>query len=193
MSETDSRSIETRLARLNGHRAGAVYLTGLSGSGKSTIAGAAQGALLDLSVRAVILDGDAMRKGLCAGLGFSREDRRENLRRITEAARLVVAGGNIALVAAIAPYREDRNSARKAFAADRFLEVFVDAPLSLCRQRDTKGLYALATDGLMTDMTGLQSPYEAPPSPDLRIDTTDAAVERSTDALIAAIRNAGWL
>ena len=148
-----------------------VWFTGLSGSGKSTIADAVAAALHDAGRPAYLLDGDNVRHGLNADLGFSAADRAENVRRIGEVARLMADAGLVVLVPVISPYRADRDRVRAAHAAAglRFVEVFVDTPLALCEQRDPKGLYAKARAGELTGMTGVDDPYEAPESPELHL------------------------
>jgi bifunctional enzyme CysN/CysC len=146
-----------------------LWLTGLSGSGKSTIADAVATRLFDLGRPAYVLDGDNVRHGLNADLGFSPADRSENVRRIGEVAALLADAGLIVLVPVISPYRADRDRARAAHATAglRFVEVYVDTPLAVCEQRDPKGLYARARAGELRGMTGIDAPYEAPLSPDL--------------------------
>jgi adenylyl-sulfate kinase len=146
-----------------------VWLTGLSGSGKSTIAYETEGLLIESGRAAYVLDGDNVRHGLNADLGFSREDRRENVRRIGEVARLMADAGLVVLVPLISPYEEDRALVRKAHAAAGldFLLVYVDTPLEVCEERDPKGLYAKARAGEITGMTGIDDPYEVPSQADL--------------------------
>jgi adenylyl-sulfate kinase len=154
-----------------------VWLTGLSGAGKTTIARALE-AELRLQGRAVcVLDGDCLRRGLCADLGFSPADRQENIRRVGEVARLFADAGLICIVALISPYRRDRDRARAAAPAGRFVEVYINAPLAVCEQRDPKGLYARARAGELKDFTGVDAPYEAPSNPEveLRTDQCDVA------------------
>jgi adenylyl-sulfate kinase len=146
-----------------------LWFTGLSGSGKSTIANAVAERLLELGRPAYVLDGDNLRHGLNADLGFSAADRAENVRRVGEVARLMADAGLVVLVPVISPYRADRDRVREAHEAAglRFVEVFVDTPLELCEQRDPKGLYAKARAGEVTGMTGIDDPYEPPPTPEL--------------------------
>ena len=160
-----------------------VWFTGLSGSGKSTLADAVAVALLDAGRPAYVLDGDNIRHGLNAGLGFSAADRGENVRRVGEVAKLMADAGLVSLVPVISPYRAGRDLVRAAHetAGLRFVEVFVDTPLDLCEQRDPKGLYAKARAGELTGMTGIDDPYEAPETPELvvrpgRLDDAVAAV-----------------
>jgi bifunctional enzyme CysN/CysC len=165
----------TREARqaITGGEGLTVWLTGLSGSGKSTIAHAVEEILVARSRAAYVLDGDNLRHGLNSDLGFSAEARSENVRRVGEVARLMADAGVVVLAPVISPFTADRDLVRKSHEAAgiRFLEVFVDAPLEVAEQRDPKGLYAKARAGEITDMTGIDSPYESPERPDLRLDT----------------------
>jgi len=167
---------------LNGHRAVVVWFTGLSGAGKSTIAHAVEEALHQQGRRTFVLDGDNVRHGLCSDLGFSSSDRRENLRRIAEVAKLFVAAGVIALGAFISPIRVDRERVRQIVGAENFLEVFVSCPLEVCEQRDVKGMYRRARTGEIQQFTGVSAPYEAPERADLVIEThltsLDAGVQQ---------------
>ncbi len=156
---------------LNGHRASALWFTGLSGSGKSTLAHAVEEQLHGLGCRTFVFDGDNVRHGLCSDLGFSSEDRSENIRRIAEMTRLFLDAGVIALCAFISPMRDDRQKVRDIVGTDNFLEIHCDCPLEICEQRDVKGLYQKARAGLIKNYTGISSPYEAPEHPDLRLET----------------------
>jgi adenylyl-sulfate kinase len=156
-----------------------VWLTGLSGAGKSTIARTLNQKLSEAGRKSFILDGDIMRTGLCSDLKFSQADRKENVRRITEVARLFAEAGIICIVAVISPYRMDRDSAREIIGSDRFLEVYVNAPIEVCERRDTKGLYARARSGQIKDFTGISAPYEAPVAPDVEIWTNQLNLEDS--------------
>lgn len=167
-----------------GQIASCYWLTGLSGAGKSTLSCHFERALRELGYRSFVLDGDDLRKGLNKGLGFSRADRAENIRRIAEVARLMADAGLIVLVSAISPYREDRRAARALFDADKFFEVFVDTALVTCVARDTKGLYKKAREGLISQLTGWDDPYETPFSPELMISTTDTPLEASIEKLV---------
>ena len=148
-----------------------VWFTGLSGAGKSTLATALHQELSASGVNTFVLDGDVLRTGLNSDLGFSPEDRAENVRRVGEVAKLMTGAGVTVLVALISPYRADRDTVRKLFAPGQFIEVFVDAPLLTCIQRDVKGLYAKAQRGEVPAMTAMTSPYEAPFNPDLHLHT----------------------
>ena len=170
-------------ARLLGHRAACLWFTGLSGSGKSTLSRAVETALVDRGVHAYVLDGDNVRMGLNGDLGFAAEDRTENIRRIGEVARLFVDSGAVVLTAFISPYRADRDRAR-GLIGDAFVEVHVDPGLGVCEERDPKGLYARARAGEIQNFTGVSAPYEAPASPELRVDTGGLSVDESVDAVI---------
>jgi bifunctional enzyme CysN/CysC len=164
-----------------------LWFTGLSGSGKSTVANAVAERLLELDRPAYILDGDNVRHGLNADLGFSAEDRTENVRRVGEVARLLADAGLIVLVPVISPYRADRDRVRRAHevAILPFIEVFVDTPLEICEQRDPKGLYQKARAGELTGMTGIDDPYEAPEDPELHLLPAD--LQDQVAAVIAAL------
>lgn len=163
------------------------WFTGLSGAGKTTLATHVLAAIKARGVRAVILDGDALRQGLNSNLGFSREDRRENIRRMAEVARLMVDTGLVVLVSAISPYAEDRLRARGRFAAGRFFEVHVSTDLATCANRDTKGLYAKARTGEVKQLTGLGDPYEAPSNAEFVIPTANRSVADAALPLIEHI------
>lgn len=176
--------------RLNGHRAHVVWLTGLSGAGKSTIADILERQLHAQGVRTYLLDGDNLRTGLNRDLGFTEADRVENIRRAAEIAKLMVDAGLVVIVALISPFRAERQMAREIIGSDRFLEVFVDAPLEICESRDPKGLYRKARAGLIPNMTGIQSPYEPPEAPDLRIDTSEMAPEAAAQTILTKLTSA---
>jgi bifunctional enzyme CysN/CysC len=164
--------------RHQGHRGGVLWLTGLPGSGKSTLAFALEQRLFKAGYRAYVLDGDNIRHGLNADLGFSPADRTENIRRIGEVATLFAGAGMIVITAFISPYRSDRATARNA-AKGNFHEVFLGASLETCEKRDPKGLYAKARRGEISEFTGITAPYEAPESPELTIDTGAMTVDNS--------------
>ncbi len=164
-----------------------VWLTGLSGAGKSTIAEAAATALRARGARVVLLDGDRLRLGLNRDLGFSAADRRENVRRIAEVARLFTDEGHLVLVPVIAPFAADRAEARRIVGADRFMEVWVEAPLAVCEARDVKGLYRRARAGELPDFTGVSSPYEPPAAPDLVLHTDEVPLGDCVDRLLSAL------
>lgn len=156
---------------LNGHRTCAVWFTGLSGSGKSTLAHAVEEHLHGMGCRTFVFDGDNVRHGLCSDLGFSIEDRSENIRRTAEMVRLFLDAGVIALCAFISPLRGDRQIVSSIVGSDNFLEIHCDCSLEICEQRDVKGLYKKARAGLIKNYTGISSPYEAPEHPDLHLET----------------------
>ena len=174
-------------AGLLGHGAVTVWLTGLPGSGKSTLAHAAEALLTAQGVLAYVLDGDNLRFGLNSDLGFSPEDRAENIRRAGEVAALLRDAGAVVLASFVSPYRRDRDRVRSLHPDGSFVEVFVDAPLSVCEQRDPKGLYARARSGAIADVTGVSAPYEAPTGPEMRIDTSAIDVETASAAVVAEV------
>lgn len=173
---------------VNGHKAGVIWLTGLSGSGKSTIAAAVERKLFDAGQFVVLLDGDNVRTGLCGDLGFSIEDRQENIRRIAEAAKLFAGAGAQVLCSFVSPTRAIRALAREIIGPEDFLEVFVNTPLAVCEARDVKGLYAKARAGQIKGFTGIDSPYEAPEAPFLDLKTDEQTIEQSAAEVIQAIR-----
>ncbi len=154
-----------------GHESVILWFTGLSGSGKSTLANAVNAALFERGIATYVLDGDNIRHGLCKDLGFSDSDRKENIRRIGEVAKLFLDAGVIVLTAFVSPFRDDRAQARSLVAKKDFLEIYCAAELSVCEKRDVKGLYAKARAGEIKDFTGISSPYEEPKSPELIINT----------------------
>ena len=172
------------------HQAGSVvWLTGLSGAGKSTIAEKLEECLRQRGRHTYVLDGDKVRTGLCSDLGFSPEARKENIRRIAEVARLFADAGIVCIVAFISPYRADRDRARTLVPAGRFIEAYLSTPLEICEQRDTKGLYAKARAGLVKDFTGVSAPYEAPLHPELELRTDKLTVAECVSALIAKVES----
>ena len=170
-----------------------IWLTGLSGSGKSTIAVELEHALVENKQQAYILDGDNIRHGLNKNLGFSPEDRSENIRRIGEVAKLFVDANIITITAFISPYREDRDSARALANEGEFIEVYVKCPLDVCEQRDTKGLYKKARAGEVKKFTGISAPYEEPSNPELTIDSSKLSVEESTRAILNYLEEKGFV
>jgi len=170
-------------AALKGHRPGVLWFTGLPGSGKSTIANLAERRLHALGFHTVLLDGDNVRHGLNRDLGFTDDDRRENMRRVAEIAKLFADAGLVVIASFISPFRAERSTARERIGRDAFAEVFIDAPAALCRARDPKGLWARAAAGRLRNFTGVDSPYEPPDSPDLRLDTA----ARPADDLAARV------
>ena len=176
--------------RLNGHKSCVIWFTGLSGSGKSTLAHAVENALFEAGCRTYVLDGDNIRHGLNKNLGFSPEDREENIRRIGEVANLFAQAGVIALTAFISPYRADRDKAR-ALTGDAFFEIYVKCDLDICEQRDPKGLYKKARAGEIKEFTGISAPYEPPLHPELTVDTGVETLEESTQNVLAVLRTGG--
>ncbi|MDR7334697.1 adenylyl-sulfate kinase [Roseateles asaccharophilus] len=171
-------------------RAEVVWLTGLSGAGKSTLAEALAAALRAHGETVAVLDGDVLRQGLCSDLGFSPEDRVENIRRTAEVARLMQQAGLRVIVALISPYAAERAAAQARFAPGEFIEVHVHAPLSVAEARDPKGLYARARRGEIRQFTGIDAPYEAPATPALRIDTSRCNVTEAVTQLLNLLRPA---
>jgi adenylylsulfate kinase len=172
------QSIVTRERRqqLNKHRSALLWFTGLSGSGKSTLAQAVEESLYQLGYHTFVLDGDNVRHGLCADLGFSDKDREENIRRVGEVGKLFVEAGIIVLTAFISPFISDRARARNLVGAD-FIEIHCNCPLEVCEQRDVKGLYRRARAGEIKEFTGISSPYEIPENPELAVDSANKSVE----------------
>jgi bifunctional enzyme CysN/CysC len=174
--------------RLNGHPGLVLWLTGLSGSGKSTISLELEARLVAAGRHAYLLDGDNVRHGLNADLGFSPEDRTENIRRVGEVAALMADAGLIVIAAFISPYRADRSSARAAVArlnGPSFHEVHVSAPIDVCEARDPKGLYQKARSGQLPEFTGISAPYEPPEAPELTLDTASLGVDAAVETTLA--------
>jgi len=180
-------------ARLNGHKPCVLWFTGLSGSGKSTIANLVERKLHALGVRTYLLDGDNVRHGLNKDLGFTAPDRIENIRRIGEVAKLMVDAGLIVLTAFISPFRSERKLARDMVGADEFVEIFVDTSLAVVEARDPKGLYKKARRGELKNFTGIDSPYEAPDAPELHLETEKLNAEAAADSIVAELRARGVL
>lgn len=182
--QTGAVSAKARAA-LKAQKPLTIWLTGLSGSGKSTIANALEQELVERGRHTYLLDGDNVRLGLCGDLGFSNADREENIRRIAEVSRLFVDAGLIVITAFISPFRNDRAFARRVIGDEAFVEVFVDTPLSECERRDPKGLYGKARAGLIKQFTGIDSAYEAPLSPELHIKTLEDSLAASVTRILA--------
>lgn len=178
--------------RLLGQRGATLWFTGLSGAGKSTLAVATEEALYEQGYLTYILDGDNIRSGINANLGFSPEDRTENIRRIAEIAKLFRDTGVINLSAFISPYREDRALARHLADGD-FIEVYVDAPLDTCEERDPKGLYQKARAGEIREFTGVSAPYEAPEQPEIHVRTDSQSVEECVEQILHYLKAHGFL
>lgn len=176
-------------------RGGTIWFTGFSGSGKSTIASAVEAALIAAGRPAYLLDGDNVRHGLNGDLGFSAEDRTENVRRISHVAQLMADAGIVVLVPVISPYRDGRQWARDIHAAADlpFLEVFVDAPIEACMERDVKGLYAKAAAGEIPNFTGVSDPYEPPENPEIHIRTDEETPETSVASVLLYLDTNGWM
>lgn len=171
----------------NGHRGAIVWLTGLSGAGKSTLAHAVEDTLHQMGCRTFVMDGDNVRHGLCGDLGFSRQDRKENIRRVGEVAKLFVEAGMIVLTAFISPYREDRDRVRGMVEHGDFIEIYCDCPVEICESRDVKGLYKKARNGQISEFTGISSPYEPPINPELIVSTASQDVVASVKEVIDAL------
>jgi len=174
----------TRRQLLNGHRGAIVWFTGLSGSGKSTLAHAVEETLHQQGCRTFVLDGDNVRHGLCSDLGFSSKDRVENIRRIGEMAKLFMEAGVIVLTAFISPYRADRERVRGMVEHGDFIEIYCNAPIEICEERDVKGMYKKARAGQIPEFTGISSPYEAPDNPELSVDTGKAEIDDCVQQVI---------
>ena len=168
-------------------RATLIWFTGLSGSGKSTLAVQLEAEFHALGFKTYLLDGDNIRQGLNKDLTFTEEGRVENIRRIGEVAKLLLEAGVIVLSAFISPFKADRNQVKKIVGPENYIEVFVDAPLELCEQRDVKGLYKKARSGELKNFTGIDSPYEAPDTPDITIQTGTLSVDKSIEKLMEVI------
>ena len=172
---------------LNHHKSVNIWFTGLSGSGKSTLAHALEKQLFDMGCRTFVFDGDNVRHGLCRDLGFSNQDRKENIRRITEMVNLFLEGGMIALTAFIAPFQKDRELIKNRLGDDNYIEIYCNCPVDVCEQRDVKGIYQKARNGLIKDFTGISSPYEVPRSPDLSIDTANQPIEICVEQIMTLL------
>jgi len=173
----------------NGHGSCVLWFTGLSGSGKSTIANAVSNELFRQGINEYVLDGDNIRHGLNKDLGFSEYDRTENIRRIGEVAKLFVDSGKVVTTAFISPFRSDRDKVREIFAENEFIEVFVNCPLEECERRDPKKLYAKARAGEIKDFTGIDSPYEAPEHPEITIPSNEVSVEEAVQLVLAYLQD----
>ncbi|MBA5762671.1 adenylyl-sulfate kinase [Vibrio sp. 404] len=178
-------------AKLKQQKPVVLWFTGLSGAGKSTIAGALENQLAELGYHTYLLDGDNVRHGLCNDLGFSDQDRRENIRRIGELAKLMADAGLIVLSAFISPHRAERQLVRDLLPEGEFLEVFVNAPLDVCEQRDPKGLYKKARAGQIANFTGIDSEYQAPLEPEIDLPAGELPIEALVDKCIIALKHKG--
>lgn len=173
----------------SGHKSVVLWFTGLSGAGKSTLAHAVEKALFDLNCRTFVVDGDNVRHGLCADLGFSADDRHENIRRIGEMSKLFLEAGLITLTAFISPFHTDRDRVRSLFKEGEFIEIYCEAELSICEKRDVKGLYNKARQGLITEFTGISSPYEVPVNPELTIHTGRESLQDCTEKVLSYLKD----
>lgn len=182
-----------RRAELKGQKPLVIWFTGLSGAGKSTLAGALEQALAAAGKHTYLLDGDNVRHGLCGDLGFDDAARQENIRRVGEVAKLMVDAGLIVLTAFISPFRAERDLVRNLVGEGEFVEVFVDAPLAVCEERDPKGLYKKARAGEITNFTGIDSAYEAPENPEIHLLNAGKPVEALVDELLTALRLRGMI
>lgn len=180
----DHRVTKAERRKLNNHKSCVVWFTGLPSSGKSTIASEVEHQLLNRGMRTYLLDGDNVRHGLNSNLGFSPQDREENIRRIGEVAKLFVDAGMVTFAAFISPYRKDRDRARKLLEDGEFIEVYVKCPVDVCEQRDTKGLYQKAKKGEIKEFTGVSAPYEEPVDPEIVLETDRLAVKESVKKII---------
>lgn len=178
-------------SEMKGHKPALLWFTGLSGSGKSTIAGALETALAERNAHTYLLDGDNVRFGLCKDLGFSDQDRQENIRRIGEVAKLMVDAGLLVLTAFISPHETEREGVKTLFDEGTCLEVFIDTPLAVCEQRDPKGLYKKARAGEIKSFTGIDSVYEAPKNPDIHVKTDQLSVTEAVQQLLSILESKG--
>ena len=175
----------------NNHKSTVLWFTGLSGSGKSTLAHAVEEELHQIGCRTIVLDGDNMRHGLCKDLDFSDKNRKENIRRIGEVAKLFIESGVITLTAFISPFKEERNKARELLSDGDLIEIYVKCPISVCEARDVKGMYKKAKANKIKNFTGISSPYEVPESPDLIVDTDQEILDESVDKVLGVLINRG--
>ena len=179
--------------RLNGHTSAIVWFTGLPGSGKSTLASRLEERLFGRGVRTFVIDGDNVRAGLNKDLGFSAEDREENIRRIGEVAKLFVEAGVMVMTAFISPYRKDREFVRNLVGKGEFIEVYVKCPLGVCEQRDVKGHYKMARQGILKHFTGIDDPYEEPERPERVIETDQMTVDEGVEQIIRYLAEKGYI
>lgn len=182
-----------RREQQNDHKSVMLWFTGLSASGKSTLAHAVEEKLHQLACRTYVLDGDNVRHGLNSDLNFSPEDRVENLRRIGEVGKLMLDAGLITLAAFISPYRKERERVRSLFPHGEFIEIYCNASLEVCEQRDPKGMYRKAREGVIKQFTGVSAPYEAPTAADLEVNTGSDSLEQGVEAILQLLKNRGIL
>lgn len=176
---------------LNRHKSALIWITGLSASGKSTIAHELESLLYEKGIRSYVLDGDNVRHGLNRNLGFSAEDRKENLRRVGEVAKLFVDAGILTIASFISPYASDRSMIRTLFQEGEFIEVYLDCAIGICESRDPKGLYKKARKGEIVHFTGISDPYEIPVNPEIAVDTSALSVEESVAEILAYMKDRG--
>ncbi len=180
-----------RRQQQNGHKSVILWFTGLSGAGKSTLAHAVEEELHQSGAKTMVLDGDNVRHGLCSDLSFNDEDRKENIRRISETAKLMLESGVIVLTAFISPFQADRRVARKLFPHGEFIEVYCDCSLEVCESRDPKGIYKKARKGEIENFTGISSPYEVPEKPEITIKTDEQSLNDSVQIIVEYLQNRG--
>ena len=191
INPTGKRVVETSdLWRRNGHRGGVMWFTGLSGSGKSTLAAALEGRLFEEGYNVVSLDGDNLRHGLNADLGFAPDDRAENIRRVGELAAMLTHGGMIVMTAFISPYRADRDQARE-ISGDSFIEIYAKCSLDICEERDPKGLYKKARAGEIPEFTGISAPYEEPENAEIVVDTGEISLDDCVIQVLDVLKQRG--
>ncbi|NOZ09537.1 MAG: adenylyl-sulfate kinase [Gammaproteobacteria bacterium] len=178
---------------LHRHKGAVLWFTGLSGSGKSTLAHAVEEQLYQLGCSTFVFDGDNVRHGLCNDLGFSEEDRKENIRRIGEMTNLFLQAGTIALTAFISPFRKDRERVRKLVGEKNFVEIYCRCPIHVCEKRDVKGLYRRARAGEIKDFTGISSPYEEPETPELTVESGEKTIEACVEKIVEMLVQRGVL
>ncbi|MBU0481381.1 MAG: adenylyl-sulfate kinase [Proteobacteria bacterium] len=183
--------IRSRRETLNGHKSVNLWFTGLSGSGKSTLAHALEERLHMMGCRTYVFDGDNVRHGLCGDLGFSREDRHENLRRIAEMVNLFIDAGVLSLTAFISPLEEDRKMVRKIIGPENMLEIYCNCPVEVCEERDVKGFYKMAREGKIKNYTGVSAPYEIPENPDIELHTDRQTVNECIKIIITHLKDTG--
>ncbi|GGE54783.1 adenylyl-sulfate kinase [Pullulanibacillus camelliae] len=179
--------------KLNGHKSAILWFTGLSGAGKSTVSVEVEKKLHQMGIRTYVLDGDNIRHGLNKNLGFTPEDRKENIRRIGEVSKLFVDAGVFTLTAFISPYQEDRDMVREMVEQNEFIEIYVQCDIEECEKRDPKGLYAKARKGEIKNFTGIDAPYEAPDHPELIIENDRQSIEASADQVIDYLKEKGYI
>ncbi len=178
---------------MNGHKSFVLWFTGLSGAGKSTLANAVEARLHEMGCRSFVFDGDNVRHGLCSDLGFTEDDRKENIRRIGEMTKLFMEAGVIAMTAFISPFRHDRQRVRGLMPEGDFIEVYCRCSLQVCEERDVKGLYAKARAGLIPNYTGISSPYEEPENAEIVVDTDRLSLDESAERVLSYLRERGYI